>query len=214
MKTIALAVTIIASMTSLSAMAQGKPTGGYGGVDLGIATVQNTAQSIANTLVNAVGGSAVVTQDTSTTVGRLYGGYNFTENVGVELGYSQSANVTTGVAGVAGNSVAYTGTGTTSYSGVDYSVVLRPSISTGMNGLFFKLGGHSLTAQSNATLTGTSTASASSSVSGSATLLGIGYDWPVSANGSVRFAYTGLDKLAGQSGSSTGITSVGYLIKF
>ncbi len=209
-----IAVSLVASMSSLSAMAQADSKRFYGGAEIGSASVQNHTGEVSRALVSAVGGSVVVTQDSRVTVGRLFGGYTVTENVGLELGYSQSGDVSMRIAGVSSGSVAYTGTATGSYSGLDYSVILRPNVSTGVNGLFLRLGGHSLTGKANATLSaGLNTASASSSVSGSGTLIGIGYDLNAGP-GQVRFGYTKMNKLGGQSDASTGLLSVGYLMKF
>ena len=83
---------------SVSAFAAEKQ-GSYGGIELGYLGLQNEAQDSANALVRAFGGSASVTSDSGMAVGRLFGGYNFNENIGIELGayrtsdFDQTANL-------------------------------------------------------------------------------------------------------------------------
>lgn len=209
-------IVFIAGLLILSsqAMAQSGMTraGFYAGLDFGFADVKNYTSETSSALVRAVGGSASVSQDATVQLGRLFGGYKFNENIGLELGYVQTGNAGMKVSGVAGNSVAYTGTGSASISGADYSLILRPNISSGMNGLFLRLGGHSLTGKANATLTGT-TASGSSSISGDGTLAGIGFDMPINNSVGFRVGYTAYYKLAGSSDSSNVVT-VGIVSRF
>lgn len=216
MKKLILSAAIAGACLAPQAYAQQQHAGpkAYVGAELGSASLKNETGDIASALVNAVGGSVVVTQDSSVGLGRIFGGYKFTENIGAELGYTQTANANVRIAGVSGGSVAYTGTATTSYSGFDYSILLRPNESSGMNGFFLRLGGHSMTAKSDATLTGTSTATASSSKSGSGYLWGIGYDMAISKTMDLRLSYTSATQIGGISGADTGVIAIGITGKF
>ena len=168
----------------------------------------------ATTLVSGVGGSAAVTQNTGIGVGRIFGGYKVTENFDVELGYFQTGDITQNIAGVARNSVAYTGSVKIETSGYDYSVLARSNISTGWNNAFLKIGGQHSEYKSTITLTGTSTASISNKVNGNGYLFGAGYDFNVANNIDVRAQATRLMKIAGESDSKATIYSVGVLGKF
>ena len=59
-----------------------------------------------------------------------------------------STTATASFSGVARNGVAYSGNASYQVSGFDYAAVIRPSISSGMRGLFFKLGAHSFSGDS------------------------------------------------------------------
>jgi hypothetical protein len=207
------AVVTCAVLCTPTSFAQGVSSGAYFGLEGGAGSLKDSTGEVAGTLVNAVGGSAVVTQDASVLVGRLLAGYQFNENVSAELGYSFTGSVDTKITGVSSSAVAYTGTAKATYSGVDYSVLIRPSVSSGANGFFLKLGGHNLTVKTEATLTGTSTASASSSISGTGTLFGFGYDWPFSTTSFARLSYTAYNKIAGGDGNQ-GVVSFGLTSKF
>ncbi len=214
MKKILIATAVISALVSSQAFAEdAKLVGAYAGAELGYTRVQNDAQATANALVNAVGGSVIVTQDTGVVIGRLFAGYNINENIALELGYLQTGDVTQRAAGVARNSVAYTGSANVSVSGVDYAVLVRPSVASGLNGLFAKIGGHYLEASQDATLTGTSTVSVNSSVKGSGFLVGFGYQAAVADNVDVRATYTYYDSVAGGNGYAN-VVSVGLLGKF
>ena len=214
MKNIVLALALTA-LSSQAFAADTKTVAGlwYGGVELGYSKVKSDAQSTANNLVSKVGGSATVTQDTGVAIGRIFAGYNVNENLAVELGYIHTSDVSQNAAGVAGNSVAYTASANVSVSGVDYSVLLRPSISSGWNGLFGKIGGHYLEASTDYTVTGISTVSGTYNVSGGGFLAGLGYDGSVAENIDFRTSYTYYNSLAGGNGHAN-VFSIGILGKF
>ncbi len=214
MKNILLASAILTALVSSNALAEdAKTSGAYAGAELGYSRVKNDAQEVANGLVSELGGSVIVTQDSGVAVGRLFAGYNINENIAVELGYLHTADINLNAAGVAGNSVAYTGAADTSIKGVDYAVLIRPSASTGLNGVFAKVGGHSLKASTDMSLTGTSTVSFNDSVKGSGFLLGLGYQAPISSNIDARATYTYYDNVAGEDGHAN-VFSLGILAKF
>ena len=202
-------------LCAISSFAQNTMTtpGFYGGVEAGMGLVKDTTKEAAGAFVRGLGGAANVTQDSSVYTGRLFGGYQINENFSAELGYNQSTKITTNISGVSGGAVAYTGTVNIAYSGFDYSVLVRPSVSTGANGAFFRLGGHSLTQTADLSVTAVSTASVSLNRSGTGTLWGVGYDLPTNQTSTVRIAYTSFDKIAGGN-DSQGIFGVGFIVKF
>lgn len=186
----------------------------YGGVEYAWVKFKDQT-SIASVLVGSVGGTATSTQDTGISIGRFYGGYALTENLGVEIGYVMSGTANATFSGVARNGVAYSGNAQIKVSGVDYAAVFRPSKASGLNGLFFKLGGHSLSGDTTVSLiTGAGSGAASTSVSGSGTLYGLGYEAEIAPNMAVRAAYTTYSKIAGVSGSDANIYTVGLNFKF
>ena len=212
-KTIITAAVFTLSASASFAQNSNSSAGFYGGVEAGMGLTKDTTNDVARAFVNGVGGAVSVTQDSSVFTGRGFAGYQVNENFSAELGYSQSSKVTTNVSGVSGGSVAYTGKADLSYSGLDYSVLVRPSVSTGANGVFFRLGGHSLTQTANLSITAISTASVTLNKSGTGSLWGVGYDLPTSGKNTVRIEYTSFNGLAGGT-DSQGIFSVGLIAKF
>ena len=87
--------------------------GGYLGLEAGYAKLENSN--------NGVG------------LGRLFAGYNFNENLGLELGGYRTSNTDYYYPGATFRVYAY---------GTDASLMLRPSISSGLHGLFIRAGGH------------------------------------------------------------------------
>ena len=214
MKNILISTAILAVLVSPNAFAEdAKTTGAYAGAELGYSKVKNDSQELANGLVSEVGGSVIVTQDTGVATGRLFAGYNINENFAVELGYLHTTDINVDAAGVTGNSVAYTAAADISLKGVDYAVLIRPSTSTGLNGLFAKVGGHYLKASTDISLTTSSSVSLSDSFKGGGFLLGLGYQAPISSNIDARATYTYYDNVAGEDGHAN-VFSLGILAKF
>ncbi len=185
----------------------------YGGLDLGSAKVENRAQAIADNLVSVFGGSSSVTQTVRNGALRFYGGYKAFENADFELGYMQSRDFDTSASGVAGASysnTAYSATGSVKVSGFDYSVLLRPDRSTGMNGFFLRLGGHSYKAEANTAVSfGGTNVSVNTKESGTGIMYGIGYDVSINETLDVRFGITQMKKMAGLSNNDATYFSVG-----
>ena len=206
-------VLAISALSSQAFAAEKNLVGGYGGVELGYSKVESDAQAAANNLVSQVGGAVTVTQDTGVAIGRLFAGYNINENFAVELGYIGTSDVSQHAAGVAGNNVAYTATANVSVSGIDYSVLLRPSIASGWNGLFGRIGGHYLEASTDYTATAASTVSGTRNVSGGGFQVGLGYDSEIAENVDFRTSYTYYNSLAGGNGHAN-VFSIGVLGKF
>lgn len=210
-----IALTSIIGSSLASAETKNNSSNFYLGADLGYTAVSDNTQLLANTLVTTVGGSASASQNSSIAIGRLYAGYNFNENFGFELGYGASSNINYSFNGVSGGLVPYTGSATESFNGLDYSLVARPSISSGLNNLFFKAGGTYFTDKTTVSVaTSSVSASSSNSASGSGYLLGVGYDIPVAESVDFRISYTYLNKVAGISGSNANVFSAGILKRF
>jgi OmpA-like transmembrane domain len=186
----------------------------YGGFDFARVTFKDQT-SLASILVSSVGGTASSTQDTGVSISRFYGGYALTENLGAEIGYLTTSQANATFSGVSRTGVAYSGNATYKVSGLDYAAVIRPSKASGMNGLFFKIGGHSLSGDSSVNvISGAGAGAASSTVRGSGTLYGFGYETDISPKMAVRFGYTNYNKIAGVTGSDANIYSVGVNFKF
>ncbi len=214
-KKILFATLLSLGATGAFAQSSGFKPGFYAGVELGYAQVEDQTQNTANSLVRTLGGSATVTQDSSIFDGRVFGGYKVIENIDLEIGYAQSGTVSQNASGRTSGGTAYTANADISYSGFDYSVLLRPSISTGLNNLYFRVGGTYLTqkTQVSASAAGSS-ASATTNTSGSGYIVGLGYDIPISKSVDFRAAYNYLGNIAGVSDSKSNRFSVGILGKF
>lgn len=216
-QTVLLTAALVFGCLATNAMAQQNeaPSKFYAGAELGSSALKDRSGELATTLVAQVGGAASATQDSSVGIGRIFGGLNVNENIGLELGYNQTSSFGFRFTGVSGGAVAYAGSASAKVSGLDYSVLLRPSVSTGLNGLFFKVGGHSLEEKVDVAVNAGSVSVASSKTySGSGMLYGIGYDARLSNTLDMRIAYTYADKIAGSSGDGANIFSIGLVAKF
>ena len=170
----------------------------YGGLALGIFTINDSRATTSATLINSLGGTANVSQDTSAYMGRVFGGKHLDQSLSLELGYHQSAAVAQKITGVASNSAAYTGATSLGVSGWDYSIVLRPHRALHHTGPFLRLGGHYLTVSGSATLTATSAMASASSYGGSGFLWGAGYETPIKESFDLRMEYLGFRNVAGK----------------
>jgi opacity protein-like surface antigen len=198
---------------SLNAIAQSFKPGYYAGAELGATRVEDNAQLLANRLVAEAGGSASVNQDTSIGVGRVFFGYKVIENVDLELGYFQTGDAEARFSGVTRGNTPYNGVFKLSASGFDYSALIRPSISTGLNNAFIRLGGHS--SKEELQLSGSSIVNSQTiKQSGTGMLYGAGYDINVTKNIDARLQITRLLKIAGNSDEKATVYSIGILGKF
>jgi hypothetical protein len=188
----------------------------YGGVEYGASKLDDNAQDTANAFVSILGGSAIVTQETSIGVGRLFLGYRTTEQTAVEFGYFASGKASSRVAGVAGGGGAYTATGDVEFDGFDVSGVWFPMAAKfGDSGLFLKAGLHSSEIDAKFSITGAGgTVSATTNYSGTGSLFGAGYDWKYSDQAFVRFAATRYMKIGGESDSDGTVYSIGIGANF
>lgn len=209
MKKILLALPLTLPLIAIAAESQGP----YVGVELGYTRIDDAAQQTANDLVRALGGSATVTSDSGVALGKLFAGYQFNENIGAEIGAYRTSDFDMRAAGVTGGSAAYTGTSSTSVYGADASLLLRPSLSTGLNGLFVRFGGHWDRAEQDASIAGGVSGYGSRWRSGTGFLAGAGYDVNFDKNMTGRISYTYLDSVAG-SDAYANVGSVSLMYKF
>jgi hypothetical protein len=192
------------------ALADSSPSKFYGGFELGSAKVENRAQAIADTFVGILGGSTTVTQTVRNGAWRAFGGYKAFENADFELGYMQTRDFGLSVSGVTGGAVAYSASGSVQVSGIDYSVLLRPNRSTGLNGFFVRLGGHNYKVEgSTAVSVGGTTTSVNTKDSCAGMMYGIGYDTTITETIDIRFGITQLNKVGGITDNDATYLSVG-----
>ncbi len=151
----------------------------YLGIEAGYVKLQNTDGGVA--------------------IGRIFAGYKINENVGIELGAYRTANTDYYFLGATIRAYAY---------GYDTSLILRPNVSTGMNGLFLRLGGHY--DRVNYDCYGYCYNAAQW---GSGALAGIGYDGKFSDSVSGRISYTYYDNVAGTS-DSVNTVSLGLMYNY
>jgi hypothetical protein len=146
----------------------------------------------------------------------MFAGYKVNPIVDLELGYFQTGDLGYRVNGVSGGSVAYAASANESYSGFDYSVLLRPlTFSETARGFFIKLGGHRSKGNLDVQFTGGGlSAGLNESKSGSGTLYGLGYDFQFDKNFFGRAAVTEYKKMAGISNNDGTVYSLGLGYKF
>ncbi|QDL53592.1 outer membrane beta-barrel protein [Rhodoferax aquaticus] len=147
--------------------------------------------------------------------GRFFGGLAISENFGAELGYITTSTASATVSGVSRSAVAYSLSATTKTNGVDYSALIRPSHSTGLNGLFIRIGGHTLSTQTDVSgVIGGVSGIESKTTSGSGALFGMGYDAKITEALGVRVAYTSYNSVSGLSNNDVSLLSAGLVAKF
>lgn len=188
--------------------------GAYLGADVGYGWVDTNAKDTAQTLANLSGETVSYKDDEGAVLGRLFLGYNFNENVGVELGYFGSGSVDVDYRSANGQA-----NENAKVRGVDLSLMLRPSVSSGLNGLFLRAGGHYSKIDGNASLayndgTNAATYSASGSESGTGFLVGAGYDFNLDKNINARVSYTYLDSLGSVSNADVNVLTFGLNTNF
>lgn len=187
----------------------------YAGIVAGSVNVQDETGGLTTSLVNNLGGSASATQDSSVAVGRVFVGYKASENIDLEVGYFGSDTDTINFSGRSGGGVAYSGSLGGTVTGFDYSVLLRPNLASGFNGVYLRLGGHSskLDGSGSISVNG-GTYGISASESGSGFLYGIGYDGPITKNLDWRVDFSSYRGLGGDSSAYANLYMVGILGRF
>ena len=186
----------------------------YLGVEAGYTRIDDTTQQNANTLVGALGGSATVTSDTGMALGKIFAGYQFTENFSAEIGAYRTSEFDEKGTGITGGGDAYTITAKTDVYGVEGSFLLRPNVSTGLNGLFGRFGGHWDKAETRYDLSAAGTAANGNRWnSGSGLLVGAGYDAEISKDVNARASWTYYDSVAGTDAYAN-VGSVAVILKF
>lgn len=217
MKNLLMMVFLIAGLIG-TAQSQSLKSKWSAGIDYGSAKVQNQTTEAATSLISALGGSVSVTQSSSVSNFRMYGGYTLDENLGFELGYNNTSDVNLTYSGRTGSTysnTAYSGNIGLKFTGFDYSALIRPSIASGWNNMFFRVGMHNFDAKVSGTITvSTTNVAYSSTTSGSGPMYGIGYDTKVSDDIDLRAQFTRLSKIAGTSGADANMYMVGIRKSF
>ncbi|RXZ38172.1 hypothetical protein D9O50_01080 [Oxalobacteraceae bacterium CAVE-383] len=212
---IALASTLFVTAVQAQAQTQTFTPAFYGGAELGYSQMKNFDDSSVSQIVSIAGGTADVSQKRGVFSGRIFGGYKALENLDLELGYFQSGAASQNFNGVTGDGVAYSGSQSRKVSGFDYSVLLRPSISTGFNGAFLRLGGHYSKVKQHTEISSVdAAASASANQSGNGVMAGLGYDFSVAKNMDVRAEYNHMESVGGRSDTPVNTFRIGVVGKF
>jgi opacity protein-like surface antigen len=207
-----LLIASLLSMPLISIAAENQ--GPYLGLEVGYTRIDDAAQQTANDLVRVLGGSATVRSDTSMAIGKIFAGYQFTENFSAEIGAYRTSDFDMSASGVTSGSAAYTATSSTNVYGVEGSFLVRPSVSTGLNGLFVRAGGHWDKAETDVTASANGgSATGNYWVSGSGFLAGAGYDVNVDKNLTGRVSYTYYDSVAGTDAYAN-VGSISLMYKF
>ena len=133
-------------------------------------------------------------------LGRLFGGYNFNENIALELGAYRMATYEYRSGVINANVDNW---------GIDYSLLLRPNKSTGLNGLFVRAGGH----WSDTSVDACGFSCASANQSGSGFMAGAGYDAKFNEAMAARISYTYRNSLSSLEADGN-VGSVGILYNF
>ena len=167
-----------------------------GGIELGWTPIEIEAEKTAQAIANASGSSVLVEYDEGAFVGRAFGEYGISSNLGVEVGYFQTS-------GAGATYKIGTDSASESYDihGLDLSAVFSSP-----EGLFGKVGIHSSTidGSANVTIGGTSYA-ATASKTGTGALIGGGLEIS-----NTRYSITHYADIGGIDTSAT-FFSVGYL---
>ncbi|MDI9408366.1 MAG: hypothetical protein QM523_03885 [Candidatus Pacebacteria bacterium] len=188
----------------------------YLGIDLGYATVKDQTQETADLMVKTLGGRATVTQDAGLGLARILAGFKIIENLDLEIGYFKSSEQHMNAEGTAWNGGNYTIKATSVSSGFDYSLLLRPSLSTGINCLFIRAGGHSSQEEGKVItkVYNIDVASETVTVKGSGFLYGLGYDEYFGEHFALRGEFTRYEKIAGVSDNYANLFHIALIGKF
>ena len=166
--------------------------------------------------MSTAGGTFSLDMKTSAASGRIFAGYNVHEQVALELGFLKTQNMRSNFTGTESHQISFSGSGTRKLSGIDYSVLLRPSQESGMHRFYGRLGGSYLQDDRSATVhAGThSSYSVRASEKGTGWLAGIGYEHPVSSNLSIRAEYSHYGRIAGDSDTRAGMYGINLIGRF
>lgn len=202
--------------------------GFYLGVEVGGAPVADLTTKVADSYEQAYGATGTVGQDLLATGGRLFLGWEITENFSWEMGLTAlSANLT--VEGdIAGDS--FKDTYDSSWRIIDYTLLLRPDASSGLHGFFVRLGSHVTTNTLKNRWAGEAWAEEGSETKTKdkfGFLLGLGYDLALGQRKAhvLRFSYTHYDNVPDLSDdlevgkgfledNTLDVFKVGYLYRF
>ncbi|MBT5440206.1 MAG: hypothetical protein HOI06_08355 [Pelagibacteraceae bacterium] len=147
-----------------------------GGIELGWTPIDIEAEETAQAIANASGSTVTVEYDTGAFVGRAFGEYGVSSNLGIEVGYFQTSG-----AGATYKIGADSASEEYDIHGLDLSAVFKSP-----EGFFGKVGLHSSTIDGSANVTiGGTSYSATASKTGTGALLGAGIEFD-----DVRYSFT------------------------
>lgn len=175
----------------------------YLGADVGYGRV-GSAEDFAETLA---GFGVNVEYDEGVAMGRIFGGYALSEMISFEGGAFFTSDLTFSLDVPGGGNVGDIEVGG---MGGDFSFLLRPSVASGLNGLFVRAGGHY--AEAEAELIGLG--GAETSTDGVGYLFGLGYDARINDRLSARVAYSRYGNVAGDSDLNIDYFAVGLRASF
>jgi Outer membrane protein beta-barrel domain len=198
----------LAIMVPMSSLSAEFVRGPYVGVELNRAMLDDQSSALAPSYLPASSYNITLnSQTTAITGGRVFFGYKVHENIDLEAAYyqDQGVNVNYGGTDITDNTVTKSVNIFYKARGFDYSILFRPSIFTGMNGLFLRLGGHTSIVDYNQLttttysdrITPTDTKTKSGSLTNSGYFGGIGYDLVINKNFSMRTEFTYTPNLNG-----------------
>ncbi|MDA9177627.1 hypothetical protein N9O17_00665 [Candidatus Pelagibacter sp.] len=166
------------------------------GVELGWTPIEIEAEKTAQAIANASGSTVLTEYDKGAIVGRLFGEYGISSNLGVEVGYFQTSG-----AGATYKIGADSASETYDISGIDIAAVFKSP-----EGMFGKVGMHSSTIDGAANVTiGSTSYVATASKTGAGALIGGGFE-----SGNTRYSITHYADIGGIDTSAT-FFAVGYL---
>ena len=166
------------------------------GVELGWTPIEIEAEKTAQAIANASGSTVLVEYDQGAFVGRAFGEYGISSNLGLEMGYFQTSGAgATYKIGSDSASEEY------DIHGIDLSLIARSP-----EGFFGKLGMHSSTIDGSANvIIGSTSYAATASKTGTGVLIGGGIE-----DKNVRYSITHYADIGGIDTSAT-FFAVGYL---
>ena len=146
------------------------------GIELGWTPIDIEAEETAQAIANASGSTVTVEYDTGAFVGRAFGEYGASSNLGIEVGYFQTSG-----AGATYKIGANSASEEYDIHGLDLSAVFKSQ-----EGFFGKIGLHSSTIDGSANVTiGGTSYTATASKTGTGALIGAGIDVD-----DVRYSFT------------------------
>ena len=181
--------------------------GFYLGAGIGFANVNDTTANTSSQLVSLLGGTARTTMDSSVN--------NMNENVAIEVGYMNTSNFSMNASGISGGNVSYTASGKATFSGLDASAVIRPSISSGYSNFFATVGMHNYKTKTSVSFTGGGQSfSTNDSKSGNGVMFGAGYDMKIDKDIDLRFSITRINKVSGEANDDATNYGIGLIKHF
>jgi len=169
------------------------------------------SDTFTSTLASFPGTSLSAYSNSSSMGGQFYVGYPFNKNLALEVGYIKFLK-SSYYFGIQYQGNTNPGSVSLSTSGLEYSLVFHPSFGTHLDHFFGRLGGTYLqkdTASSNSQ--GFAPASSSN---GTGWLWGVGYDYPINDQLTIRTEYLGLRRISGLSNYNLNSIGVGVAGRF